>query len=389
MTKILLADESITIRKVVELVLSDEGFQVEAVATGDEAISAAAEVKPALILADVKAKGKNGYEIAQAIKGNPATTQIPVLLLAGAFEPVNEDLMKKSGADGSLIKPFEAKDLIDKVKTLVKAPAGAAAEAGGGEDIVFDMSGGEEEEVEAVEVAEAEGEEEMVFDLSGEETAEILAIEEPEEGAAGVLELGEEEAAEALEAVEAEGEALELAEAEGEDLWDLGEVEEVEATQAETVEEFTAVEAEPEAETIETIAEPVAAEVLTAEPAPAPAATAPGAEVSAETVAAVMPGREEMSEIFRQLAAERLDKLMGTIDLKSMLVESLAPTIKESLNKMLYEATPEITEKLLKDAVQESMSTLNEKLESVIWETVPELAETIIRKEIEKIKSEA
>jgi CheY-like chemotaxis protein len=347
MSKILLADESVTIRKVVELVLSDEGFQVESVSSGDEALAVVQSSAPSLVLVDVKAKGKNGYEVAQAIKGNPATANIPVLLLAGAFEPVNEELVQKSGADGSLVKPFESKDLIEKVRSLVGGAAPAAA-GGGEEDIVFDMSGGEEEALEA-----------------------------------------------------APAETLEAVEAEEDDLWDLSEADVVEAAPAEfetvTAESEPAIELESALESL-TPAEMASTPLGVAQDVPpqptaasqsAAASAAPQAAMSPEAVAAVMPGREEMSEIFRQLVAERLDQVMSSIDLKTMLVETLAPTIKESMNKMLYEATPEITEKLLKDAVQESLSTLNEKLESVIWETVPELAENIIRKEIEKIKSEA
>jgi len=350
MAKVILVDSSVTIRKVVELVLSDEGFQVEAVNTGDDALAAVKQSPPALVLADVKAKGKNGYEIAQTLKADSATANIPVLLMAGAFEPVNKDLLARSGAAGSITKPFEAKDLVAQVKALVGAEAAPAAESE--DDIVFDMSGGEEE---AVEVMEAGPEEE-----------------------AGVVEVSEDEAVEAVEAIASEEE----------DLWDLGEAE----TVAEAAEALEAVEEEA-IEAVEAVEEEAEAVEAFEEPAPQPEQPRPQAEpqpaaVSAQAVEAALPGREEMSQIFRELAAEHLDKMMSSIDLKAMLIDTLAPTIKESMTKILWEATPEITEKLLKDAVQNSLSTLNEKLESVIWETVPELAESIIRKEIEKIKAE-
>jgi hypothetical protein len=59
------------------------------------------------------------------------------------------------------------------------------------------------------------------------------------------------------------------------------------------------------------------------------------------------------------------------------------------VEKILWEVTPELTERLIKEAVSESMGSLNKELENIIWETVPELAESIIRKEIEKIRAES
>jgi len=362
MAKVILVDSSVTIRKVVELVLSDEGFQVEAVLTGDDALASVRQSPPAIVLADVKAKGKNGYEIAQTLKADPATANIPVILMSGAFEPVNEDLMQKSGAAGSITKPFEAKDLVSKIRALVGRGSAPAAEAE--DEIVFDMSGGEDE---AIEVLEGEAEAMEAFEA------------EPAEDE-GVVELSDEEAFEAVEAVAAEDE----------NLWDLSD-DNVAAEVVEAVEEVEAVEvaeAPMAAESFSPIPEQPMAQPAPQPAASQPAAAAPQAALSAQAVDAALPGREEMSEIFRELAAERLDKMMATIDLKAMLLETMAPTIKESMTKILWEATPEITEKLLKDAVQNSLGTLNEKLESVIWETVPELAETIIRKEIEKIRSE-
>jgi CheY-like chemotaxis protein len=123
MAKVLLADESITIQKVVDLVLSEEGHEIKSVNSGDEALSAVQAFGPDIIIADVKIRGKNGYQIARAIKGGQGTSHIPVLLLSGAFEPVDEKKLKESGADGSIVKPFESRDLIEKINELVKGSA--------------------------------------------------------------------------------------------------------------------------------------------------------------------------------------------------------------------------------------------------------------------------
>ncbi|MDO8444985.1 MAG: response regulator [Deltaproteobacteria bacterium] len=129
--QILLADDSITIQKVIALTFAGEDYKITAVDNGSDAIVKAMEIRPDIILADVVMPQKNGYEVCEAIKNDPQLKAIPVLLLAGTFEPFDEDLAKKAGADGYIIKPFESQALIQKVKELISArPAmPSAAEA--------------------------------------------------------------------------------------------------------------------------------------------------------------------------------------------------------------------------------------------------------------------
>jgi len=128
--QILLADDSITIQKVIALTFAGEDYKITSVDNGADAITKAREIRPDIILADVVMPQKNGYEVCEAIKNDPQLKTIPVLLLAGTFEPFDEDLAKKAGADGNIIKPFESQSLIRKVKELVGARAAMpAAEA--------------------------------------------------------------------------------------------------------------------------------------------------------------------------------------------------------------------------------------------------------------------
>lgn len=129
--QILLADDSITIQKVIALTFAGEDYKITSVDNGSDAIIKAGEIRPDIILADVVMPQKNGYEVCEAIKNDPQLKTIPVLLLAGTFEPFDEDLAKKAGADGFIIKPFESQALIQKVKELISArPAmPSAAEA--------------------------------------------------------------------------------------------------------------------------------------------------------------------------------------------------------------------------------------------------------------------
>jgi CheY-like chemotaxis protein len=119
--KILLADDSITIQKVISLTFAGEDYKITSVDNGADAIVKAREIMPDIILADVIMPQRNGYEVCEAVKGDPGLRNIPVLLLAGTFEPFDEDQAKKVGADGYIIKPFESQALAQKVKELMSA----------------------------------------------------------------------------------------------------------------------------------------------------------------------------------------------------------------------------------------------------------------------------
>ncbi|HKS39557.1 MAG TPA: response regulator [Blastocatellia bacterium] len=118
-SKILLADDSITIQKVVNLTFADEGIEVVAVSNGDTAERRLAEVNPDLVLADIFMPGKNGYELCEHIKRSPQFSKVPVVLLIGAFEPFNEAEARRVHADAHLTKPFESRTLVETVRKLI------------------------------------------------------------------------------------------------------------------------------------------------------------------------------------------------------------------------------------------------------------------------------
>ena len=121
--KILLADDSITIQKVIELTFSDEDFEVVTVGNGRLAIEKVQEVRPDVVLCDVIMPEKDGYEVCDFIKKSPQLGSIPVLLLTGAFEPFDQERAARVGCDGFLAKPFEPETLIAKVKDLLSKAA--------------------------------------------------------------------------------------------------------------------------------------------------------------------------------------------------------------------------------------------------------------------------
>jgi CheY-like chemotaxis protein len=119
MPRLLLADDSVTIQRVIELTFADEDVEVVAVGDGDAAIARLESDPPDIVLADVGMPGRDGYEVAAYVKRSPGLAHIPVLLLAGAFEPVDEARVAETGCAGVLVKPFEPQMVIARVRGLL------------------------------------------------------------------------------------------------------------------------------------------------------------------------------------------------------------------------------------------------------------------------------
>ena len=127
---ILLADDSVTIQRVIELTFADEDVQVVAVSSGDQAIARLNSAPPDIVLADIGMPGKDGYEVARYVKQSPRLSHIPVVLLTGAFEPVDQARAAEVGCDGVLAKPFEPQLVIGRVKELLSSGAPPEVSAG-------------------------------------------------------------------------------------------------------------------------------------------------------------------------------------------------------------------------------------------------------------------
>ncbi len=328
--KLLLADDSITIQKVVELILAEEDFEIKSVGNGEEALAAIPSFRPDVILADIEMPKMNGYQLCEKIKQAPATSSIPVILLTGAFEPVDEELIKQVGADDVLTKPFESQELISKINAALT---------------VSGMAGGVE--AEAVMEAEPFAEVEAVAE------AEPFGIEAaPVEEDLWAME-------EIPEAAEAEPWSLEIGSgASTEELIDIAEEAEVESA--------LAIEAEP-----------VVEESKTKE--------VPAKRVAVPEVA--LPTKDDIQKIVKEAITENMTALLSSIDIKETVLATLTPLLKDSVEKVLWEVAPDLVEKMLKEMLKGSLESLTKEVEKVIWETVPDLAETMISKEIERIKS--
>ena len=272
----------------------------------------------------------NGYQLCEKIKRAPATSSIPVILLTGAFEPVDEELIKQVGADDVLTKPFESQELISKINAALT---------------VSGMAGG----VEAEAVAEAEP------------FAEVEAVAEAEPFGMDAAPMEEDLWAmeEIPETAEAEPWSLEVGSgASTEELIDIAEEAEVESA--------LAIETEPAVE-----------EAIPKE--------APARMVTVQEVA--LPTKNDLQKMVKEAITDKMTALLSSIDIKETVLATLTPLLKDSVEKVLWEVAPDLVEKMLKEMLKGSLESLTKEVEKVIWETVPDLAETMISKEIERIKS--
>lgn len=127
---ILLADDSVTIRKVVELTFSETDYELVTVSSGTEALEALARMTPSLVIADAVMPDKNGYEVCEAIRANPVTAHVPVILLSGAFEPFDRERAEKVGVNRVITKPFDSKSFLAQVEGLLGATDISSSPAG-------------------------------------------------------------------------------------------------------------------------------------------------------------------------------------------------------------------------------------------------------------------
>ena len=129
---LLLADDSVTIQRVIELTFANEDVEVVAVGDGRRAVEWLDHDVPDVLLADVTVPEVDGYALAEFVKQSDRLRQVPVLLLAGAFEPIDQERVRAAGCDGVLVKPFEPQQLVSRVRELLdREPVPALAAVGG------------------------------------------------------------------------------------------------------------------------------------------------------------------------------------------------------------------------------------------------------------------
>ncbi len=380
--KLLLADDSITIQKVVEMILSEQDYTIVSVTNGDEAFETAKKNRPDIILADIIMPGTDGYQLCKKVKEDPDLRKVPVLLLAGAYESFDTYKATASGADDYIIKPFESQELIKKVRECIERGS---------------MPLPAEEE-------EASIKEEDLWaslDLTGKaevtEAGILTGIEETEEAIGEVLgeEMVEEKAAETaeLEKIMAEDEEEEVVMAETEE-----ESIPLEAEISEEVSEVFEVMAPPVSDSTQRTektgvsVEPLSIEMLKEE------LSRTTEKVLRESIlSSIAPDmiRDELGRKAEGLLSNALPEIIqsATQEIGRIIKETLSPsidaTLRETIEKVSWEVIPDIAERVTKSIIEASISSgIRETIEKVAWEVVPDMAEVIIAKEIERLKAD-
>lgn len=435
MTKILLADDSVTIQKVVELTFSDQASEVTTVSDGAAALEKAQSQRPDIILSDVIMPGMNGYELCQTVKSDPNLKGIPFLFLKGTFESFDEDKARQCGADGFIVKPFESQELINKVAELVNrlaAPETPVAPEAAADEVVPEAVPAPEapapppaelpvtppvpppvqppapppapEPVAAAEPSPAAASVEESFDLGEEDLVEEMAPMATAEPPPVPEAEQEEDLWSEVSLRDSEAPLIEDKVLEDESFWgtaDDGDVSES-AVDEPAGEDLLAEVGEPEVFDLgtEDIEPAAAAEPAAAEPAP-PAApdisdpffTPPPEEPAAAAAPVDAFAVEEMEEIPGQpfeapVAAEpepEPEPLPAPEPVAPAPAATAAPIDTVGLEKAIAAKIEDAVLRILGPAVEE---TARKIVEEVAWEVIPDLAEAMIKSEIERIKAE-
>jgi len=314
--KILLADDSVTIQKVVSLIFANEDYDLVTVGNGDETLTRVRELKPDLVIADIAMPGRNGYKVCEAIKKDPLFKHIPVLLLAGTFEPLDENEATRVGADDHIVKPFESQELLDKVRNLLERPAAYPEEAPFEAEIPTPPA--EWPPVDIWEVGDFIGTEEVAGEKK---EIEGWAIEDV--WGKGTLEETKKEG------VPREEEFIEL------------ELSEEELTPVEELETLEEVEARETFEAAPEITPPVH-EVSIPETPSVPEVKMPTAEVE-------VPIPERIEARAREVVSE--EAIPATIP-REMVEEIVLKVAREVVEEVAWEVIPDLAEELIKEEIK-------------------------------------
>ena len=402
--KLLLAEDSLTIRKVFELALSRSDIAITSVDNVEDAVRLAGEIFPDLVVADLTLPGKNGFAVAAELRAMEKTEKIPVLILSGTLVPLDEARFKASGARGVLFKPFESRELLENIERLLReetpAPEFRKPQEATAVDERWDFS-------DVMDEVEAEGGKSVApapatrqgllpgaILPGGGRTAPVfnefdVSIDEIEGGARDLsAEPPPPEPPPKVEHMESD-----LPEDSPPPVTDLSpaldEVEEIEQIEnledvevplppADTILSETpaslrivpAATAQPVAgEPFPTIGEPVPSPPAVAEPAAAKhvfeeSHPAPPASYIAPPDAGSRTGDAELREFFAGRAAE----VFRTV-------------ASEAVEKVMWEMTDRLA--------AEFSAKIRESVEAIAWEVIPATAEALIREEIARIRGKA
>ena len=120
MGKILIVEDEANIRQLVRYNLEKEGFQVMEAADGLQGLRTAQREKPDLVLLDLMLPGMDGLEVCRTLKGAPATSALPIIMLTARAEEVDKIIGLELGADDYMTKPFSPRELTARIKAVLR-----------------------------------------------------------------------------------------------------------------------------------------------------------------------------------------------------------------------------------------------------------------------------
>lgn len=372
--KLLLADDSITMQKLVELILAEEGFEIMSTSNGEEALAGIPSFQPDIVLADVEMPKINGYQLCDKIKQNTSTSRLPVILLAGAFEQFDEELAKKVGADDFIIKPFESQELIGKVHAALAVSAVT-----------------KEESVAVPSMKEKTPEEDLwameeILETAGAKTETDAGVKEEI-----VLEEAVQPVTEETELAEVKIIEVELpSKDELKEIFEKNVRDKIDTSLSSlNIKESLVNSYMPQLkDSFIDIKEGILASII-------PSIKDSVEKIVGETASDLTEGvlRDSMKVALESLLNRAEKEIINIIPglteriLSDTLRTSLDPVIKET-EKAINETLPDLFEKMIRDELSSTFESLTKEIEKVVWKTVPDLAEAIILKEIERIRSE-
>jgi CheY-like chemotaxis protein len=417
--KLLLADKSITIQKVVEMLFSGREYEVVCVSDGENALSEASRVVPDVVLADVDLPRIDGYNFAARIKQVPTLAQTPVILMMSRDDVYNDAKGRESGIIDHIAKPFESQELIGKVKKALAVariaesapvtPRPAAVPTPPKSPAVSTRPAAPEVPPSVPKAASKPKRPQPptdIFDIIQEAPTQAEL-----KRAATPTPLGEDEGVFEVEPV------VEVEEPLASDLEQslpFGEkaVEEMRAGLGLTDKKE---ESQPEIITFESL--DMATQTL-GDFAPSPKPLQPAAEPTTrpadarhkepEVVTPSMPMPKISEEMVRRMAEETIAKMAKDIfaklppvqmptlpesELRSMAKEAITELAKEAIEMLPPPQPPKVSEETVRRGIEEAVSKIaremaREVFEKVAWEVIPELAEQLIKQEIERLKAE-
>ncbi len=417
--KLLLADKSITIQKVVEMLFSGREYEVICVSDGEAALHEVERTIPGAVLVDIDLPRVDGYAVATQLKNNPKLSHIPVILMMSRDDVYDTAKGKQAGITDKIVKPFESQELIGKVKkVLASAPPRREAPAAPKPQAAKQESRTVRPPVTASEPKQTPT---SIFDI----ISNAPTHADLKQGAASV----EEDSVFEVEPVVEEIEAPSLQE------------EQALPTGAKAVEEMRANlglteitdEIKPEIVTFESFdttfetAQP-AAPITPQEHAPA---LQPAMPPTSQPVLLMDDMRKLVSETVskqvadalknvppppvqqpsfslddvRKLVSETVSKqvadglksmpppqpVLPMDDMRKLVVETASKLTMNALKELPPPPIPKISDETIKRGIQEAVMTVARELargiiEQVAWEVIPQLAEHLIKEEIERLK---